>query len=235
MRNKRAPIVLGVIAGILFLYALHAGTIARREFEQQADVVYAYANTALRARIWADEHGGIWPSPSKFSAPEKLLPPAYTIAGTLKIPSEVAIDQVLVDSLGRHRILPLRTVATAGDAFYLGYAVTSEKELLALVEAHRNGVALEGEIPVGEGNGTNGSATLIPLREKLGEYLVAQGILKPEDADLLARIPMFIGKPDGNGAWVLYYDMHAAYVPYPGPFPMTEKAIQALSDAHGRP
>ena len=48
----------------------------------------------------------------------------------------------------------------------------------------------------------------------------------------LSRMPVLIERPGrykGSGAWVVFMDSHVAYLPYPGPFPMTQSFIEGLS------
>jgi hypothetical protein len=94
-----------------------------------------------------------------------------------------------------------------------------------------NGVTpLDGDIPVEEGTGTGGSDTIFQLRNDLADVLTEKGIAISDH--FMAQVPVFINHPGENDVsrgWVVPLNRQAIrFVPFPGPFPMTEEFIGAL-------
>ncbi len=69
------------------------------------------------------------------------------------------------------------------------------------------------------------------LREGIARFLITD-INQPVGVKVLppSPFPIMIERPSlfGDGGHVLYLDGRVEWIPYPGPFPMTEKFIQAL-------
>ncbi len=119
--------------------------------------------------------------------------------------------------------------------FYLGYAITNDREFAAFAEAYRTHVA-EGkefldDLPVPAGTGTAGGDVILRLREG------ADGILFGDSGDFgrMARaqseIPVMFDRIDNHvpmGGNVLYMDGHVEFIKYPGKWPMTEETIAIL-------
>jgi hypothetical protein len=99
---------------------------------------------------------------------------------------------------------------------------------LALVEALSRRAPLGETIPVPKGKGTLGSETLYRLHNDLLEILATDHIVPKEAPKLRRQIPILVQRPIEGHAWVVYLDLHAEYLPYPGPYPLTEAFIQAL-------
>ncbi len=123
---------------------------------------------------------------------------------------------------------------------YLGFAVTNEAEGQAFVQAYREqaakGAGFDTDIPVAAGTGTLGGDTLYRLRLEMADFLDKEGVPFDHDADVAARIPVFVERPGhyrASGAWVAYLDGHTAFLPYPGPFPMTRAFVKALETLDG--
>lgn len=119
-----------------------------------------------------------------------------------------------------------------GSYWYLGYAITNEREGLALVDAIKKGLQ-EGNLPAGDlkvakGDGDGGGDTIYRLREGVARFFV-QDINNPAASAVSQDdIPVMIAKPVDGGGEVLYMDGHVSFMHYPGDFPMTPKFISAL-------
>lgn len=118
---------------------------------------------------------------------------------------------------------------------YLGYCLENEAQGLAFIEAYREriskGAAFGTDIEVMPGTGNCGTDRLYRLREpgRLAEHA-------PCVADHPDRIPVVLEWPGHHrkpGGRVVFLDGHSEYLPYPGPFPMTERFIGALRELDG--
>jgi len=127
------------------------------------------------------------------------------------------------------------TAADRPSYWYLGYAVRTEQEGLAFVDAYRAAVA-DGAVPTGnieveQGMGTNGGSKLFQLRLGIERFFITD-INDPSTAQTAAKeIPILIERPgnhDRNGGNVLFLDGHVEFVDYPGKFPMTAQFVEAL-------
>ncbi|GEM_PF-247889 len=123
--------------------------------------------------------------------------------------------------------------------FYLGWAVTTEDEGLALLEAYESLDLSErdADIEVREGKGNVGGKVVFRLREGIERFFITD-INQPEaPPDLQSKIPLIwdrLGNHMPDGGNVLYMDGHVEFVKYPGKFPMTERfmtALEALADS----
>jgi hypothetical protein len=113
---------------------------------------------------------------------------------------------------------------------YLGYVIENEAQGLAFVKAYLERVAagddFEADLKVEPGTGNNGTDTLYRLRSP-GELEALSRNL----GEQAASIPVVVEWPGNHrpiGGKVVFLDGHTEYVPYPGPFPMTEAFIDGL-------
>jgi hypothetical protein len=120
---------------------------------------------------------------------------------------------------------------------YFGYAVLTEENGLAFLDAYE---ALGPEaihdqnIQVQPGKGTADTDTLYQLNEGLGEVFF--GDASPVYSSVQADVPVMWEIPGDRpeaGGWVVFMDGHTEWVPYPGPFPMTEAFTARLREAMG--
>lgn len=68
------------------------------------------------------------------------------------------------------------------------------------------------------------------LRMGVERFLITE-IMNPFSSEMIqSHSPIIIERPElhGDGGHVLFMDGHVEFVPYPGPFPMTEKFIDGL-------
>jgi hypothetical protein len=155
-------------------------------------------------------------------------PESYALGGPTDGPRDDSVRAFLFGHLNQHSAMTLKPLMPKEDYFYLGYAIASEEEGLALVDAVRHAVSLYHDIPITPGKGTLGSTKLYRLRNNLADDLARDGVTKQVDPQLLARVPVVIERPKGSHAWVVFLDFHIERLPYPGPFPMSKRFIKAL-------
>jgi len=152
----------------------------------------------------------------------------YTLGQPPKNEMEEPAQALLVSQISRHSALTLEPVENLGDYIYLGYATTNEAEGMALAEALRSAAPLTDSIRVDEGKGTAGGSKLYSLHNDLPAMLAEEGVLPEEQPEIRSRIPVLFQRPTGNHAWVVYLDLHAEYLPYPGSYPLTEEFVAAI-------
>jgi len=127
--------------------------------------------------------------------------------------------------------------------FYLGYAVTNDKEVAGFCEAYREHMTkrerLDGDLTVPKGMGNEGSDKILQLREGVERFGIPRlqniGAAQLPGACL---VPLLIERPDNHapkGGNVLYIDGHVEFINY-GNWPMTDRTINALLelDAMGK-
>ncbi len=232
MSTKRKRKLLLVIVAGLYLLVFRVGLERRQTMEQRAvDGNHAISVSRI-AGVYAYNHEGVWPplDPARRFA---YAPSAVSLAYEIAKPSEnndefVPVEAIIDGRLGRHNSLNLTRVWKPGEYYYLGYATTCEQEGLALAAVVHGDVALTENIPVRQKEGTLGTAKLYGLHNDLLKTLVDDGVLTEEDPAVRHRIPILIQRPVNGHAWVVYLDFQTEYLPYPGPYPLTENFIQAL-------
>lgn len=162
--------------------------------------------------------------------------PAYRLAPWGAWPWHLAgVTPVMLDDNNAQPVYLLKDFFEPERYFYLGYAVSNEAEgrafLKAYAERMASGDGFDKDLPVDQGQGTFGTDTLYRLNIRLCENLAAQGIaLQPGQTE--SSIPIFFDRPGlypQSGGWVCYLDGSYRFVPYPGPFPMTQEFIDGLN------
>lgn len=226
--------VLAVVAGFL----MRAGAEARADVRDRTDGAYAITSLSLSASMSAEHRDGLMP-PTSSTDPVLMPDPdvghqGFLVDGRV---TAVKVDEdaaVLLSYLDGYRAFTMHNVLDTPGIYYLGHAVTNEAEGRTLIRAYRErlerGESLDGDIPVEEGTGTGGSDTLFQLRNDLTDVLAKEGIAVSDD--FMEQVPVFIGQPGEYsmpGGWLVPLNRLAIrYVPFPGPFPMTEEFIGAL-------
>jgi prepilin-type processing-associated H-X9-DG protein len=127
--------------------------------------------------------------------------------------------------------------------FYLGYAVSDDKDTLAFCDAYKEhmtkGQPLDGDLTVPMGMGASGSNTICQLREGVERFLITD-INNPAGAALIqSKLPVLIERPENHmpkGGNVLFMDGHVEFIKYGTQWPMTDRTMNALKelDAMGR-
>jgi hypothetical protein len=226
--------VLAVVTGFL----MRTGAEARADVRDRTDGAYAITSLSLSASMSAEHRDGLLPPVS--STEPILMPDAdighqgFLVDGrvtAVKVDKDAAI---LLSYLDGYRAFTMHNVLDTPENYYLGHAVTNEAEGRTLIRTYRErlerGESLDGDIPVEDGTGTGGSDTLFQLRTDLADVLAEKGITVSDD--FMEQVPVFIGQPgqyDMPGGWLVPLNRQAIrFVPFPGPFPMTEEFIGAL-------
>ncbi|MCC6490447.1 MAG: hypothetical protein IT364_23385 [Candidatus Hydrogenedentes bacterium] len=225
--------VVCLAATVLLL--MRWGMGARADLEHRQKGAYDASSLGLAAAMSATQADGLLPPLDP--APGHLRPkpgvghPAYLVDGRVKSLEAKPDAGLLLSYLDDGRAFTMKELFDSCDFFYLGYAVVNEEEGAALVKAYQahvtRGLDFEDDLPAG--TGTLGTGTLYRLRIDLVERLAEAGVRI--DPVRPPRIPVFVERPghyDTPGGWVIYLDRGVEWLPYPGPFPMTEAFIQAL-------
>src|SRR5690606_33600458 len=113
--------------------------------------------------------------------------------------------------------------------WYLGYLVPNEE----IADAFLRGYAAQAGAAATAhfGNVLRVRGVEVPrLRIGIEQLLVTNLDDPAEAAAVAARVPVMIERPGihEGGSNVLFLDGHVEFLPYPGPFPMTEAFIQGL-------
>ncbi|MCP4642343.1 MAG: hypothetical protein GY851_17995 [bacterium] len=253
--NARAPVGNGrhsvarwVCAGlcvVAFLVSFRYALDQRRSADIRMDGGNRVRGLARSCWLHASTHDGAYPalaSPDQmFSIGPAQIRPPLVVGGKLKRPLEDPYAAILVRPHDAYRAYALESLAEDPRYFYLGYAVTSETEGLALLGAVRERVArglpLTEDIPAPAGQGTWKGDTF--LRLCTAEAIPPGSAIQDEGMweRVATVIPLIVEDPgnyDKPGGWVVYLDRQSMFVPFPGPFPMTEEFISQLRDARTR-
>ncbi len=226
--KRRLPfVVIGLIA---YLAALQFGTVHRRHLEADAKEASRIGAVALSGWAYAQRHDGAWPSmdpATPFAYAPDTEPASYALGGNAEGPVNDLLKGYVLGNLNREHMRRLEPVLSSDEFFYLGYAVDSEDQGLALIEALQAAPAHGKNLKATAGEGSAGSSTFYRLHNDLLEVLSGEDVAG-QVADL-SRFPVIIQNPRGDHMWVMFLDFHAERLPYPGPFPATERFITALN------
>ncbi len=232
MSTDRRYIAVVIIFLALFCVFFQIAHLQRAASEPLKESGNRMTSISLLARSFAQAHGGMWPplenSPKSFRLPQSMEPQGYTLASRFTGKETLPVDAMLLGRINNAKAYildPMNDDIAA--CIYLGFATTSESEVLSLVNAVKSGVPLDVDIPVAQGSGTLGSQRLYRLRNDLHQVMSADGVVAPGSA--APRIPVLIEIPRDGWAWVYFLDLHVERIPYPGPFPMTEAVVSALT------
>lgn len=247
---SKAFLGLAVI-GVLTVFTLSTVVIAAQEEPQKAEAKHQAAPaTPEKASTPAAENlkkihkavkdfsaanKGRWPGHGK--EPGGLMFPMKGIYPQYLTDPRLLVDPANAKIAGKLDKLPVSESTLPefwynGSFFYLGYAVTNDKEGMALVNALK-GLTQEGKEPSGDlkvakGEGNAGGDTIYGLREGIGRFFIRDINNPAATAVSDAQIPVMIERPVDGGGQVLFMDGHVQYVKYPGQFPMTPDFIQGL-------
>lgn len=230
--SKRAlPLV--ALAVIAYLTALQLGIEQRRQLEADAKEANRVSAVALSGWAYAQRHDGAWPDmhpATLFAYAPNTEPASYALGDKAEGPVDDRLRGYVLGNLNHEHMRRLEPVLSPGEYFYLGYAVDTEEQGIALIDALLKGAPTWGqdiEAPAGEG--TTGSSRFCRLRNGLAEELAREEAAGHGTEN--SRFPVIIQKPKGGHVWVVFLDFHAERLPYPGPFPANERFIEALTAA----
>lgn len=223
------------VAGLIAFMTLHDwGLRLRNALNDDIDEGNRMTSVALLARTYAEMHDGLWPalasSHPPFTFESGSVPDGLAIGERLRFPLDSPVSTLLIGHLNNHKAYTLNRLDLT-DCWYLGYAVTNEREALALIDTVQDNQPREDHIEVGPGRGTLGSHRLYRLHNNLSDRLLEDGVIQDEDSGLAARIPVLIQRPAEARAWVAFLDGHAELLPYPSAFPLTAAIVNGLENA----
>jgi hypothetical protein len=245
LRKKPPLTLLGLLVVVAFVGVVGFLVIAvprAREDAHRAGGGSQIKTLYLALHMCAEEHGGMFPpldaQAGRLMADRDSVYPRYLRDVRMLVASG---DEGLVpyEELSDWQSPPSekhRQCIDDHSYIYLGYALTSQSEGLAWVEAYckqaEAGGGFDEDLPASAGAGSMGTNRFYRLQ---GDFL---GFLEGEDIELGAKavpdtqIPVFVERPGHYphrpGGWVVFVDGHAEYCAYPGKFPMTKKFIEAL-------
>lgn len=220
-------VVIGLFA---YLAALQFGIVQRRHLEADARDASRIGAVALSGWAYAQRHDGAWPSmdPSTpFAYAPDTEPASYALGGNAEGPVNDLLKGYVLGNLNREHMRRLEPVLSSDEYFYLGYAVDSEDQGLALIDALKHAPPRGLDIAVAVGKGTAGSSTFYRLHNNVPEVLARENIVTGATGP--SRFPVIIQKPKGDHVWVIFLDFHIERLPYPGAFPASERFIDALN------
>lgn len=231
--SKRAlPLI--TLALIAYLAALQLGIEQRRHLETDSKEAGRISAVGLSGWAYAQRHDGTWPElhPSTlFAYGPDTQPESFALAGNAEGPVDDALKGYVLGNLNRERMRRLEPVLSPAEYFYVGYAVDSEDQGIALIDALKRRPARSQDIVAPAGEGTAGSSTFYRLRNDLPDVLAHENTATGSTATALSSFPVIIQNPKGDHVWVLFLDFHIERLPYPGPFPASERFINALNAA----
>jgi len=120
--------------------------------------------------------------------------------------------------------------------FYLGWALMTEQEGLALLEVYDSldPAQRDEDLRVAEGKGNAGGNTIYRLREGIERFFITDINNPAASAVAQSQIPVMWDRPtnhqDPPGGNVLYMDGHVEFLKYPSKFPMTPAFIKRCEE-----
>jgi prepilin-type processing-associated H-X9-DG protein len=179
-------------------------------------------------KMYANEHNGRFPQVDDREGNlmvegDEVFPEYLTDLSVLVCPNEEGEPPTTADDV------------SDDSYFYLGWAIATEKEGLALLDVYESLESAERneDIGVDEGKGNAGGSTIYRLREGIERFFITDINNPSASADAQARIPLMWERPghhEPDGGNVLYMDGHVEYLKYPGEFPMTKAFIERCEE-----
>jgi hypothetical protein len=230
-----------IAAAIAILLLLAAFRVALENGRHATAVLEGGHDTLYTTLLWwqyAREHDGAFPA---LSSTDGLTFDRTGVHSAYRLDREynASLDDreaaLVLGDLNKKAGYVMADVVDESQHFYLGYAITNEAEGRAFVDAYRKrkarGLDFSEDLPAPAGKGTLGGDKLLRLNRDLPERLASQA-----DAEGLPELtnqdfPVMIERPGHypvSGGWVVYLDRQMKFLPYPGPFPMTEEFVGAL-------
>jgi prepilin-type processing-associated H-X9-DG protein len=236
------PVILVAVAIIGILAAVLIPALAKaRESARRSACANNLKQMGLITRMYANENKGRFPTIDNVKGNlifegDQVYPEYLTDVGVLVCPSnpdDYSVRDTLAESISSKSYV------------YLGWAVTSEREGLAALDAYRRASEseLDMDLSVPEGEGNAGGSRILRLSEDIGRRIINVKSFdstrrdRNESRDPVraisgySSIPIMWEWPSSHvpaGANVLYLDGHVEFIRYPGKFPMTEAFIEEL-------
>ena len=229
---SKRTLPLLALALMAYLAALQLGINQRRRLETDAKEAGRISAVALSGWAYAQRHDGAWPEmhPTKpFAYAPDTQPESFALGGNAEGKVDDSLKGYVLGNFSQDRMRRLEPVLSPDEYFYLCYAVDSENQGIALIDALKRTPARDYDIAVAAGQGTAGSTTFYRLCNDLSEKLARTNAAI--NATGPSRFPLIIQNPKGDHVWVVFLDFHIERLPYPGPFPASERFISALNAA----
>lgn len=237
--RRRGCLVVGVL---VFLCAIGALVWLYREVVEgmkSEDIVVKPKTLGFWMEMYAKGHDGFFPpldsEPGCLMFTKDSLYPDNDMIPWALVSDVDKKSCAIFDKLVEGDLEGNRKYIDDHSFIYLGYAMTSEEEGLAFIDAYRaqieKGLGFEEDLPVEPGRGTAGTDTLFRLRTDI-ERVLFEKHAPAKERTAPMRIPVLLERPGhhrhNTGGWVLFLDGHCEMIPYPGPFPMTARFIEGL-------
>jgi prepilin-type processing-associated H-X9-DG protein len=168
------------------------------------------------------------------SAKNEIFPEYLTDPKILVCPSEPD---------GATRLAHPDTLVDDESYFYLGYAVSDDKDMAAFCAAYKEhmakGLPPDDDLQVPPGTGSGGGSIIYRLREGVERFFITD-INNPAGASIWqSKLPILIERPENHvpmGGNVLFMDGHVEFIKYGTHWPMTDRTMNALKelDAMGK-
>jgi prepilin-type processing-associated H-X9-DG protein len=206
------------------------GVALSRDAAQRASCANNLKQMGIIFKMYANEHKGKFPviddrKGNLAAEGEEIFPEYLTDQNILRCPGSPEYESE-------------RGPWTADDItdesyFYLGWAIMTEEEGLALLDAYESlDLARRDEdLHVGEGKGNVGGDVIYRLREGIERFFITD-INQPTGPAAQSRIPVMwerLGHHEHEGGNVLYMDGHVEFLKL-GTFPMTEQFMRRLEE-----
>ncbi len=226
-RRIAGCVLLGAVLVLFHFAQKHGRTVSeRRERGAEAYMLSmllreSYRNNGGIFPAWDSQAGDLFYDPASVN-------PAYRL--------DQPLNRLLIGDINNQMGFILGSWPDRSRYVYLPYAVTNESEGLALQDAFRtairSGEAFESTLSATPGQGTCGSDRFYRIGSDLQKNLQADGVTIPDGIDLARHVPVIFERPDrsqNTGAWGVPINRQPVWVPYPGPFPMTERVMEAVA------
>jgi len=182
-------------------------------------------------KMYANEHNGRWPriDDRRYNLmveADEIYPEYLTDLNILRCPGALG---------GEVEEVQATDAVTDESYFYLGWAIATEEEGLALLDVYESLESAERneDIRVEEGKGNGGSDQIRRLREGVERFFITD-INDPAGSALAqSEIPVMWERPgnhEPSGSNVLFMDGHVEYLRYPSRFPMTQAFIERCEE-----
>ncbi len=123
--------------------------------------------------------------------------------------------------------------------FYLGWAVTTEEDGLALLDAYESLdlAKRDADIPIDPEKSSMGHKVFYRLREGVERFFIEDINDPTSSAVVMSSIPVMwerLGHHEPEGGNVLFLDGHVEFLRYPGEFPMTPAFMKRCEEISAR-
>ena len=179
-------------------------------------------------KMYANEHNGKFPQVDDREGNlmvegDEIFPEYVTDLNVLRCPNEPGERPTTADDV------------SDDSYFYLGWAIATEKEGLALLDMYESLEPAERDkdLPLDPSRSSGGLEKVYRLREGIERFFITDINNPSASSDAQERIPLMWERPghhEPDGGNVLFMDGHVEYLRYPSRFPMTEAFIERCEE-----